>query len=230
MPVVVFRHGPQEVLGSLSVAFERRHIPCRVVDLGARPADLPSLSGTQGLVLMGGSMSANDDLPGLRHEMQMIRVAVERGLPVLGICLGAQLVARALGARVYTNPAREIGWRQIRFTAAASADHLFHGLSGAPMVFKWHAETFDLPPGAQLLAYSDHCRHEAFRVDDQIYGVQFHPEATPSIIADWLREDAARGSQREVKTPVDPAAHAAEVAQVAEVLFDRWCALIQSNW
>ena len=109
------------------------------------------LADTAGLILMGGPMSANDDLPWIPPEIATIREAVHRGIPVLGICLGAQLIARALGARVYRNPEKEIGWSSLQWTAAASADPLFHGFRDPETVFQWHGETFDLPPGAEHL-------------------------------------------------------------------------------
>src|SRR5882724_12255283 len=115
---------------------------------------------------MGGSMSANDGLPFISCESEYIRDAVRRGKPVLGVCLGAQLIAKALGARVYPNAVKEIGWYPVHWTDAATV----YGLSGSDTVFHWHGETFDLPPGAALLASSDACRHQAYRMGHSIYG------------------------------------------------------------
>jgi GMP synthase (glutamine-hydrolysing) len=227
MQVLTFQHAPSEGIGSIAAALERHHIACRTVGLASCPVNQPlDLSGTSGVVLMGGPMSANDDLPWIEPEIATVREAVHRGIPVLGICLGAQLIARALGARVYRNPVKEIGWSPIDWTAAASADHLFHGLRDPETVFQWHGETFDLPPRAEHLAYSSACRHQAFRAGAYVYGIQFHLEVTPEIVAEWIRQDAACGALREATVPIDPHAHATRLAEVAATVFDRWCGLL----
>ena len=145
---------------------------------------------------------------------------------MLGVCLGAQLIARALGSRVYRNTEKEIGWSPLHFTPAAASDPLFRGFSSPETVFQWHAETFDLPPEAEHLAYSSACRHQGFRVGRNVYGIQFHLEVTPEIVEEWLRQDAACGHLREAPSPIDPHAHAARLAEVAATVFDRWCALL----
>ena len=156
----------------------------------------PSPDEADGLIFMGGPMSVNDDLPYIRQELRLIEQAVARDKPVLGVCLGAQLIARALGGRVYKNPVKEIGWFAVRFTEAARADRLFAGLDGPELVFHWHGETFDLPAGAELLALSGGCRHQAYRMGENVYGLQFHLEVTPEMIADWCRQDANCGDMR----------------------------------
>jgi GMP synthase-like glutamine amidotransferase len=218
MHVLAFQHAPLEGMGSIAAALERHGIACRTTTSGR--------SSPSGLILMGGPMSANDDLPWIPHEIAAIREAVKLDIPVLGICLGAQLIARALGARVYANPKKEIGWSPIHWTPAAATDRLFHGLPNPETVFQWHGETFDLPPGAEHLAYSAGCRHQVFRVGRSAYGIQFHPEVTPAIIEDWLQQDAACGSLREATAPIDPYAHAAGLAETAATVFDRWCGLL----
>jgi GMP synthase (glutamine-hydrolysing) len=219
MHVLVFQHAPLEGIGSIAAALDRHGIACRTT--ASRESNSPS-----GLILMGGPMSANDDLPWIPHEIAAIRKAVQLGVPVLGICLGAQLIARALGARVYASPEKEIGWSPIHWTPAAATDRLFHGLSDPETVFQWHGETFDLPPGAEHLAYSAGCRHQAFRVGRHVYGIQFHLEVTPTIIEDWLRQDAACGPLREASAPIEPHAHAARLAELAATVFDRGCGLL----
>jgi len=227
MRVLAFRHAPLEGIGSIADALERHGIGCHALDLYERPEPVPDLAGYVGLILMGGAMSANDDLPYLREEESAIREAVNRGLPVLGICLGSQLIARALGARVYRNAVKEIGWGRLDFTAAAASDRLFAGFAGAETVFQWHGETFDLPAGAELLGSSGACRNQAFRVAGNIYGLQFHLEVTPQMIEDWCRQDAACGDAREVEAPIDAHAHAGRLAEIAGAVFDRWCGLLR---
>lgn len=227
MHVLVFRHAPLEGIGLIADALERHHIASRTADLYLDHAAAPDIADAAGLILMGGPMSANDDLPWLRHEIGAIQQAVQRAIPVLGVCLGAQLIARALGARVYRNPKKEIGWSRLDWTEAAQDDPLFTGFRDPETVFQWHAETFDLPAGAELLAHGDVCRNQALRAHGNVYALQFHLEVTPEIVADWLRQDAACGELREAAAPIDPNAHASRLAVVAATVFDRWCGLLR---
>src|ERR1035438_104393 len=220
MHVLTFKHAPLEGLGSIAAALQRHKVA------QASACEVGTPGPPAGLILMGGPMSAHDHPPLVPHELAAIREAVLRGIAVLGVCLGSQLIARALGARVYRNAEKEIGWSPLHFTQAAAADPLFHGFSDPETVFQWHAETFDLPPGAEHLAYSSACRHQAFRVGGNVYGIQFHLEVTPEIVADWLRQDAACGDLREATAPIDPYAHASRLAEVAATVFDRWCGLL----
>jgi GMP synthase-like glutamine amidotransferase len=172
-------------------------------------------------------MSVNDDLLYLRHEEQLIRDAVDRNVPILGVCLGSQLIAHALGARVYPNSAKEIGWAPVYWTDAAARDPLFGGLRGPETLFHWHSETFDLPEGAQLLASSDACRNQAYRIGRNVYGLQFHLEVTPPMIADWCQQDANCGDMQELNRPIDPFLAADRLAELATLVFGRWCELIK---
>ncbi len=227
MQVLAFRHAPLEGIGSIAGALDRRAIAWRAVDLYRNPEDLAEIENAAGIILMGGPMSANDDLPWIPREIAVIRQAIEGGIPVLGICLGAQLIARALGSRVYPNAVKEIGWAPLHWTAAAHGDRLFAGLPDPETVFHWHGETFDLPAGGELLAYGDACHNQAFRAHGNVYAMQFHLEVTAEIIAGWLRQDEACGPLREASGPIDPDAHAARLCEVAATVFDRWCGLLR---
>jgi GMP synthase (glutamine-hydrolysing) len=110
------------------------------------------------------------------------------GMPVLGICLGSQLLAKAAGARVYPNAVKEIGWYSLELTADAADDPLFARCPPNPTVFQWHGDTFELPPGATHLAQSAACRHQAFRIGQAAWGLQFHLEVTAEMIETWLTE------------------------------------------
>jgi GMP synthase-like glutamine amidotransferase len=123
---------------------------------------------------------------------------------------------------VYPNPVKEIGWVPVHWMPAAVDDCLFHGLQVSETVFQWHSETFDLPEGAEWLASSNACRHQAFRLGDSTYGLQFHIEVTPAIIADWLQQDANCGDTRELDQWPDPQAHSARQAELAALIFGRW--------
>lgn len=229
MGMLVFRHVPYEHLGLIAPALEAAGLEYEYVDLppdANRPLDLET---ARGLIFMGGPMSVNDDLDYVRREMEVIRQAARGGIPMLGVCLGAQLIAKALGARVYRNVVKEIGWFPVRWREAAAEDALLAGLPNPATVFHWHGETFDLPEGAVWLASSDACRHQAFRRGENIYGLQFHLEVTPGMISGWLEEDANSADVREVAQPIDPEFGAAELARMAETVFGRWAALVRNR-
>ncbi len=226
MPVLVFRHVPFEPAGRIAQTLDGRGVEWRYVDLWQLPeGDLP-VEQAQAVISMGGPMSVNDSLPWLRQEERYITRAIAGGVPVLGVCLGAQLLARCLGAQVYSMGRKEVGWYPIRLRDAALSDPLFRGLQPVETVFQWHGETFRLPPGAEWLAESELCAQQAFRCGSNLYGLQFHPEVTPEIIASWVREDLNCGDLREAEGPIDPEAHGTRMGEIAAHVFGRWCDLI----
>jgi GMP synthase-like glutamine amidotransferase len=229
MRVLAFRHIPFEHPGRIGTELERRGIGIDYADLYQPGAAAPDPARYDGLIFMGGPMSVNDPLEYLEREAGWIAEAVAAGRPVLGICLGAQLIAKALGARVYPNPVKEIGWFEIELTGEGAADPLFAGAAPRETVLQWHGETFDLPPGATWLASSAACRHQAFRAGANAYALQFHLEVTPEMIEDWCAQDANRGDVRELRTPIDPARNAARLAVLAERVFGRWCDLLATG-
>ena len=224
MRVLAFRHSPCEGLGWIAEILEAHGIGCECADLYDAAAGESSTEDADALIFLGGSMSANDDLSFLRCEIGYLRSAIALGKPVLGICLGAQLIAKALGARVYANTKKEIGWAPVSFSDAAQNDRLLHGVR-SEMVFHWHGETFDLPERAVLLASSAACRNQAFRLGDRVYGFQFHLEVTPEMILEWCHDDAGR----EVSEPLHPFAHSARAKDVARLVFGRWCELVKGR-
>jgi GMP synthase (glutamine-hydrolysing) len=152
-------------------------------------ADLPpSLNGFGLTLVLGGPMSANQekDHPFLKKEIPFLRKALKMEEPVLGICLGAQIMAKALGARVYPGPHKEIGWYWLGQTPSARNDPLFSLLDPYFMVFQWHGETFDLPSGSDCLAGNPAYPHQAFRWGKVAYGFQFHLEITQPMLQQWL--------------------------------------------
>ena len=149
---------------------------------------------------MGGPMNVDETqrYPFLAAEVDWIRRALDLRLPMLGICLGDQLLAKALGAKVFPNRVKEIGWYSMEMTPAAAADPLFAGCGKSLTVFQWHGDTFDLPPGAVHLAHSPLCAQQAFRAGPCAYGLQFHVEMTAAMIADWLGEPGNCGELAEL--------------------------------
>lgn len=151
---------------------------------------LPDWRGLRALVVLGGPMSVHDaaEHPWLVAEKAFLTAALAAGVPTLGICLGAQLMACVLGAQVSRNPVKEIGWLPIQGLPSASPAH--YALPAALTVFHWHGETFELPPGAALLAASAHCRHQAFQWGRRAIGLQCHLESTPAAVELMLRHGA----------------------------------------
>jgi GMP synthase-like glutamine amidotransferase len=141
--------------------------------------DLPNHKMIDLLVVMGGPMSVNDEdkFPWLVAEKHFVREAIEFGIPVLGICLGAQIIANAMGAKVFRNPLKEIGWFPIH--PVSSNSHSAFIFPESETVFHWHGETFDLPPGAIQIAMSEGCENQAFQLGKSVIGLQFHLETTP---------------------------------------------------
>jgi GMP synthase-like glutamine amidotransferase len=227
--IFAFRHVPFEPLGMIADALDSRRIEWRYVDLWASLEACLPIDNAQALIFMGGPMSVNDPLPWLRREEKYIVQAISSGVPVLGVCLGAQLLAKCLGARVYPMGHKEIGWHPVQLTEAGLDDPLLQGLLPEETVFHWHGDTFDLPAGAELLASSHLCSHQAFRHGDSLYGLQFHPEVSPEMIGNWLHEDANCGDLREVPGVIDPYAHQNRMRAIAGHIFGRWCDLVATR-
>jgi GMP synthase-like glutamine amidotransferase len=221
MKVHVLQHVPFEGLGSIepwltardaAIGYTRFHEQCA----------LPSVAGLNLVIVMGGPMSVNDELdfPWLKLEKQFIREAIQQGVPVLGVRLGAQLIASALGARVHANPQREIGWFEIEGTSSGSVFQF----PKTATVFHWHGETFDLPTGATRLARSAACENQAFQLGSNVIGLQFHLETTPesadAIIANCrneLMEDTYVHSEATIRM-ASPASYARINQLMADVL------------
>ena len=142
---------------------------------------------------------------------------------MLGICLGSQLIAKALGARVYRNGELEIGWEPVWFTDAAKNDPVLGGMASPEMFFHWHGETFDLPQGAEWLAYSKKCRHQAYRYGRSVYGIQFHPEITAEMIDDWCVQPVNCGDVEALPGPIDARLH--DSREASKGILESWLKL-----
>jgi GMP synthase-like glutamine amidotransferase len=195
MRVHVLQHVWFEELGSIAAWLEARQAKITYTRF-FEEQNLPALHSIDALIILGGPMSANDEdvLPWLVQEKQFIRDAVARGIPILGVCLGAQLIASAMGASVYRNPVKEIGWYPVR---AIPTPPGYLRLPEECIAFHWHGETFDLPAGAVHLAKSDGCSNQAFQLDRNVICFQFHLETTiesASALLENCRDDIVPGA------------------------------------
>lgn len=186
-----FQHVPFEGLASIEDwARAHGHTLSATFFFAAEPV-LPALAEIDWLIVMGGPMGVYDEdkYPWLGREKAFIREAIDAGKTVLGICLGAQLIASALGSAVYPGPQREIGWWPIDKTAAGRSHPLFVDLPDEFTVLHWHGDTFDLPAGAELIASSAACANQAFVVGERVVGLQFHFEATAASVRQMIAGD-----------------------------------------
>ena len=186
-PLVVVRHQETAPLGVIEEVFSQEGVAWRYHDCWTT-APLPSVSDVSGLVILGGSMNADEieAYPYLSEVRRLVREAVDLELPVLGVCLGAQILARALGAEVYRAPKRELGFVKVRATAID--DEVLSPFAPASPVFQFHEDACVLPEGAELLLAGDDIEVQAFRWGGRAYGVQFHFEVTMAEIDAWCDE------------------------------------------
>jgi GMP synthase-like glutamine amidotransferase len=226
-PVAIFRHSPSEGPGYFATYLETHSLAWRLVKIDAGEAVPASAGEFSGLAFMGGPMSVNDDLPWIPGVLRLIRAAVQEGVPVLGHCLGAQLMSKALGGAVVPNPSKEIGWGRVEVADSEQARVWFGDTRGF-LSFHWHGETFTLPPGAACIASSPHCRNQVFVLERHL-GLQCHVEMTPEMIRAWCesgKEELARCAcptvqdAREIQDHLQP--RTAALNAVAARLYERW--------
>lgn len=193
-PLLLIKHDAVETCGVAIPTLEAEGIEHLVIEAWDERGPRPGVEDISGVVEFGGGMHVDDDhvLPSLPWERGLTREAVERGLPYLGSCLGAQILARALDASVFKAPWKEIGFTTLRPTAAAARDPILSVYADGDMVFHWHEDTFELPTGAELLASGDVISAQAFRMGESAWGLQFHFELDAPELEIWLA-DAERG-------------------------------------
>lgn len=206
MRILVLRHVPHEHLGIFADILKEANIEFDYLNLYEEAGPV-STENYGALIILGGPMNVyeTDHYPYLANEEVAIKDAMLRKIPVLGICLGAQLIAKALGARVYPNDVKEIGWFPLIVTDTGMSDPLCMHFNFKETVFQWHGDTFDLPSGAMQLASSPACRNQAFRFGDRVYGLQFHIEVTPEMVAEWLKEPENMRELAGLEGKIDPA-------------------------
>lgn len=189
-PILILQHLSADGPAHFGTWLQRQGVPFEVRNTEAGDGFPDHLREHAALAVLGGEMSANDPLPSLRRAEDLIRQAMAAGLPVIGHCLGGQLMARALGARIGDAPAPEVGWHPIDLRPGAASRHWF-GDRAPATVFQWHYEAFELPPGADWLASSAACPRQAFAIGPHL-GLQFHLEVDADKLRNWAAADDAR--------------------------------------
>jgi GMP synthase-like glutamine amidotransferase len=199
MSVLILKNIISEGPGTIEDFLLENSIPYRIIELGDGETP-PSLDAFDTVVMLGGPMAIYemDEYPHLQAGSRLIREAINRGMKVLGICLGAQMIAHCLGSNVYKGHKQEIGWFDIELTSEGIKDSLMRKLAVHPAVgdfwkrfkvFHWHGDTFDLPMGAERLASSALYENQAFRYKNNVYAFQFHIEVTKEMVQEWFKDD-----------------------------------------
>jgi GMP synthase-like glutamine amidotransferase len=227
-PVAIFRHATTEGPGYFAEFLDERRIPWYLIALDAGEVVPASVASYSGLVFMGGPMSVNDDLPWIPPVLALIRDAYAQDIPLLGHCLGGQLISKALGGVVSRNPVKEIGWGEVTVTNNDTA-RLWFGANPSFSAFHWHGETFTLPQGATHLLASAHCANQAYSIGKHL-ALQCHVEMTAEMIAAWCEVGgdeitASLGSpavQSARQMQQQMASCLPQLQRVAHQLYSRW--------
>ena len=228
-PILIFRHFPTEGPGYLTEFLDRHQLPHRTLRIDAGDPVPDSIADASGLVFMGGPMSVNDDLPWIPKVLHLIRATVAADVPVLGHCLGGQLLSKALGGRIARNRVKEIGWLPVSAESGTAGNPWLGPLPPRFEVFHWHGETFSIPPGATHILRSRHCRNQAFVIGKSL-GLQCHIEMTTDMVHTWAhdgeREITAAGPsasvQRREQMMRSLPSRVAALHRVADVFYSQW--------
>jgi len=187
------QHAEREGLGLLADGLEDHRLAVRVVRTWRGEPVPRGAASAPAVIILGGPMGVDetDRYPHLADEIALAADTLWRDLPILGVCLGSQILAAAAGSRVYRGPSQEIGWHPVTLNDDGLRDPVLGALPAEAMVYHWHGDTFDLPPGATRLASSSLYENQAFRIGRRAYGVQFHPEITVEMVDDWVEAGLA---------------------------------------
>ena len=204
--ILVLQHVSYEILGTLDPLLRGQSFRIRYINFARNPEAKPSLAKYDGLIVLGGPMNCDqtEAYPHLKTEIQLIKEALEKDIPILGVCLGAQLLAKALGAKVKANTKKEIGWYPIQLSPAGEKDKIFKAFQKKEQVVQWHGDTFEIPQDAVHLASSQLCPNQAFRYGDKVYGFQFHLEVDEPMIKRWLKVPGHLKELESLKGQIDP--------------------------
>lgn len=226
-PVRIFRHIECEGPGFLADILDELAVPYEIIAIDKNHPIPPSIADVSGLVFMGGPMSVNDPLPWIDQECRLIRLAVAEDIPVLGHCLGGQLISKALGGQVSANPVTEIGWLPVRGNAKEVAGDWLRDLPQEFVAFHWHGETFSIPAGSTPILESDFCPHQGF-VTGNTLALQCHIEMTAAMVVEWadLYRDELKHPSASIQSAQelvrDVEQRTQSLQQIARVLYQRW--------
>jgi len=186
--VLIIKHIEIERPGTLGEFFKETAWQTKIVELD-KGDTLPSVDECEAIISLGGPMNVYEEskYPFLKEEDEFLKKAITEEIPILGICLGAQILAKACGGKVKKASQKEIGWNKVNLIDEGKRDLLFKNMPVSLSVFQWHEDTFAIPEGAAHLAKSQICPNQAFRFGRNAYGLQFHVEVTPEIIESWIR-------------------------------------------
>ncbi len=228
-PIVIFRYLAIEGPGYFATFLDNNHIPWQLIKIDAGEAPPVSIDQYSGLVFMGGPMSVNDELPWIPPTLALIRHAIAQDIPVLGHCLGGQLMSKALGGVISSSPAKEMGWHTVEVADNPIAPQWLGQLKTFDS-FHWHGENFTLPDGAARLISSRYCENQAFALGMHL-GMQCHVEMTQAMVKEWCIEN-----KKDITNPVNSSVQTADEIlenlagrvsasnKIAELLYTKWIA------
>jgi len=225
-PLYIVRHINCEGPGYLSEVLVREKVPFRLIAIDQDEALPPHIDDCSGLVFMGGPMSVNDSLPWIEQELTLIRMAQAEAMPILGHCLGGQLISKALGGEISANPVTEIGWHPVRSSDNPTARDWLGGLQETTL-FHWHGETFSIPDGGEVILENDNCSHQGFAIGNTL-ALQCHVEMTAPMVSEWstLYKDELDNPSPSVQSAQQMTEgleqRIAEAQQAADILYQRW--------
>ena len=229
-PVAVFRYSDTEGPGHFATFLDGERLPWKLVKLDRGDPVPASSEAFAGLAFMGGPMSANDELSWTQPVLALMRDALERGVPMIGHCLGGQMMSRAAGGKVSVNPVKEIGWNRVKVEDTPLARRWFGEDLAEFVTFQWHGDTFTIPPGAERILTGEHCPNQAYVLDDRHLGLQCHVEMTPEMIASWIASGAGEVRANLASPAVQPVerivgempARLPVLSDAADRLYRRW--------
>lgn len=229
--ILVFQHVPYEPLGTLDPLLKSAGFRIRYVNFSRDASQRPALDRYDAIIVLGGPMNSDqiDTYPNLIAEVDILREAIDRDMSVLGICLGAQLLAKALGGSVARNPQREIGWHDVELTPDGERDPVLSAFRPRQRVFQWHEDGIGIPDNVAHLARSERSAVQAFRYGEHVYGFQFHLEVDATLIERWLTVPDNQHVLQDEAGNVDPdqiraqtATDIAALEALSDATFSRW--------
>jgi GMP synthase-like glutamine amidotransferase len=225
--VLIFRHITCEGPGYFAEVLEHYNISFKLIRIDQDETPPSRIDDASALVFMGGPMSVNDNLPWINQELELIRQAVDVDLPVLGHCLGGQLIAKALGGTISANPVKEIGWLPVQKIHSELSDDWLQDISDKTTLFHWHGETFSIPDGATAILKSQHCAHQGFVIGNTL-ALQCHVEMTVPMVSEWatLYEDELANPSETIQNREEMISgldeKVANLQETANAIYRRW--------